>query len=310
MRLEPVRAPDALHGADANPGRPRHSRTGPVRRFVQQRLHGQRDDTLGDRGIELRDARRPRFVAQKSVHAFGGETLLPAPDAGLGLARLAHDRVRPGAPGAQQNDLRPPDMLLRCVAVFDQSDEPIKVGGRDGYGNARAHAANSHAASPTGIPLGIQCQTRSTRGLYGGRISAFLSSDAGRSIPSGARSELPLWLFLMIDWPLMASVGLVAARLLLSITFLVAAGGKLVHPVGGRQTLIDFGVPHLAAGLATALPLVELTIGSALIVGRFAWFGSVGALTLLLLFALAIGANLAVGRAPVCNCFGTILQRP
>lgn len=114
----------------------------------------------------------------------------------------------------------------------------------------------------------------------------------------------------MIDWPLMASVGLVAARLLLSITFLVAAGGKLVHPVGGRQTLIDFGVPHLAAGLATALPLVELTIGSALIVGRFAWFGSVGALTLLLLFALAIGANLAVGRAPVCNCFGAIHSAP
>ena len=156
MRLEPVRAPDALHRADTDAGRPGHCQTGPVRRFVRRRLHGRRDDALGDRGIELRDARRPRLVAQKSVHAFGGETLLPAPDAGLGLARLAHDRVRPGALGAQQYDLRPPDMLLRRVAVLDQSAEPIKVGGRDGNGNARAHAANSHAASPQGIPLGIQ----------------------------------------------------------------------------------------------------------------------------------------------------------
>ena len=152
MRLEPVSPPDALHGADADASRPGHCRPGPMRRLVRRRLHGQRHDTLGDRGIELRDARRPRFVAQKSVHAFGGETLLPAPDAGLGLARLAHDRVRPGAPGAQQYDLRPPDMLLRRVAVFDQSEEPIKVGGRDGYGNARAHAANSHAATQSGIP--------------------------------------------------------------------------------------------------------------------------------------------------------------
>jgi hypothetical protein len=90
------------------------------------------------------------LVAQKSVHAFSGETVLPAPDAGLGLARLAHDRVRSGALGAQQYDLCPPDMFLRRVAVFDQSAEPIKLGGRDGNGNARAHAADSHAASPTG----------------------------------------------------------------------------------------------------------------------------------------------------------------
>ena len=92
------------------------------------------------------------------------------------------------APRAQQYDLRPPDMLLRCVAVFDQSDEPIKVGGRDGYGNARAHA-DSHAASPTGIPLGIQMSERSlgprrnrpSSSSEAALLSHFRSFDGGRA---------------------------------------------------------------------------------------------------------------------------------
>ena len=40
--------------------------------------------------------------------------------------------------------------------VFDQIAKPIKVGGRDGKRNTRSHAADSHAASPPGIPVGIQ----------------------------------------------------------------------------------------------------------------------------------------------------------
>ena len=125
-------------------------------RFVRRFLHGQSHDPLGDRGIELRDARGPRLVAQKSVHALGGEPFLPAPDAGLGLADLAHDRVRADPIRAQQHDPRPPHVLLRRVAVFDQSMKPIKVGGRDGNGNAGSHAPDSHAASPPGIPTGTQ----------------------------------------------------------------------------------------------------------------------------------------------------------
>ena len=97
MRLEPVRTPDALHGADAHACRSAHRRTGPVGRFARRGLHGQRDNALGDRRIELGDARGSRLVAQKPVHAFGGEPFLPAPDAGLGFAGLAHDRIRPDA---------------------------------------------------------------------------------------------------------------------------------------------------------------------------------------------------------------------
>src|SRR5215213_6010849 len=46
-----------------------------------------------------------------------GEALLPAPDAGLRLARPAHDLDRADTVRRQQQDLGPPDMLLRAVAV-------------------------------------------------------------------------------------------------------------------------------------------------------------------------------------------------
>ena len=111
MGLEPMCAPDALDRGDADAGRLGHRRASPVRRFARGRLHCQRDDARGDQRIELQDARGPRLVVEKSVHAFSGETPLPAPDAGLGLARLAHDRVRPGPLGAEQNDLRSPGLL-------------------------------------------------------------------------------------------------------------------------------------------------------------------------------------------------------
>ena len=149
-------APDALDRGDADPGRLGHRRVGPVRLFARRRFHGERDDTFGERRIELGDARGPRLIVQKSVHAFGSEALLPAPDASLRLAGLSHDRVRPEPFGAKHHDLRPPHVLLRRVAVLDQSSEPIDIGGRDGKGNAGSHAADSHAASPPGISTGIQ----------------------------------------------------------------------------------------------------------------------------------------------------------
>ena len=133
--LEPVSTPDALHRRNADADGLGHRRAGPMCRLARRFLHGQRDDTLGDGRIELRNARAPRFVAQKPLHAFGNETLLPAPDTGLGLAGLAHDRVRAEALGAEQHDLRPPHVLLRRVAVLDQIAKPIKVGGRDGNRN-------------------------------------------------------------------------------------------------------------------------------------------------------------------------------
>ena len=151
VRLEPMGAPDALHGRDADTGRFGHRRARPVRRFGKRRLHGQRHDAFGDSGIKLRDARRPRLVAQEAFEALSGEAFLPAPDTGLGLARLAHDRVRAQPFRAQQDNPRPPDMLLRSVAVADQGAEPIKIDVREGKGDASSHPPN-FTPPPTGNP--------------------------------------------------------------------------------------------------------------------------------------------------------------
>jgi hypothetical protein len=87
--LKSVGARDALHGRDADAGCLRYRCARPMRGFGHRRLHRQRHDAFGDSGIKLRDARRPRLVAQQPFKALVGKAFLTAPDAGLGLARLA-----------------------------------------------------------------------------------------------------------------------------------------------------------------------------------------------------------------------------
>jgi len=119
-------------------------------------LHRQRDDGRADRRIELWHARGPRLVAQKPTRAFGGESFLSALHAALGSGGLTHDRVRVGSLGTEQNDLRPPDVLLWSAWVVDQITKPINLGRGDVKGNAGSHAPDSHSASPPGLSPGIQ----------------------------------------------------------------------------------------------------------------------------------------------------------
>ena len=97
------------------------------------------------------EMRGKRLVAQKALEALVGEAFLPAPDAGLGLADVAHDRARADAFGRQQHYLCASDALLRRVAVFDESSQPSPMGKCDRKGNAGSHPPDSHAASPRGI---------------------------------------------------------------------------------------------------------------------------------------------------------------
>lgn len=108
--------------------------------------------------IEGRAWRRARdgLVAQKALEALAGEAFLPAADAGLGLAGVAHDRARADAFGHQQHDLCAPDVLLRRVAVFDENSQPSPISKCDRKGNAGTHPPDSHAASPRGILNRIQ----------------------------------------------------------------------------------------------------------------------------------------------------------
>jgi uncharacterized membrane protein YphA (DoxX/SURF4 family)/peroxiredoxin len=100
-------------------------------------------------------------------------------------------------------------------------------------------------------------------------------------------------------------------RLVLSLVFVVAAAGKLVNLNRTRRTLIDFRVPRrLVRPAAWLLPLAELSVAFALLVGPAARFGAIAAAGLLLLFMAGIVAAMSRGEAPDCNCFGQIGSAP
>jgi methylamine dehydrogenase accessory protein MauD len=104
---------------------------------------------------------------------------------------------------------------------------------------------------------------------------------------------------------------LLVARLLLALVFLVAGVAKLADRPGSHQAIVDFGLPgRLAVPLGVLLPLAELAVAASLILTATAWWGALGALTLLLVFVVGIGANLARGRKPDCHCFGQLRSSP
>ena len=104
---------------------------------------------------------------------------------------------------------------------------------------------------------------------------------------------------------------LLVARLLLALVFAVAGVAKLVDRTGSRQAIIDFGLPRaLASPLGILLPLCELAVAATLITPPTAWWGAIGALVLLLVFVVGIGANLARGHKPDCHCFGQLHSAP
>lgn len=107
------------------------------------------------------------------------------------------------------------------------------------------------------------------------------------------------------------SIALLIARLLLSLTFLIAGVAKLTDLQSSRKAMRDFGVPaRLAPALGTALPVAELAVAVALVPRLSAWWGALGAAGLLLLFTGAISVNMAQGRKPDCNCFGQLHSEP
>lgn len=102
-----------------------------------------------------------------------------------------------------------------------------------------------------------------------------------------------------------------ALRIILAGTFGLAGVAKLRDYAGSRQAMIAFGVPPgLARLLAVPLPLIELSTAIALIFPNSAWWGSLSALALLLIFTAAIAINLIRGRTPECHCFGQLHSKP
>jgi peroxiredoxin/uncharacterized membrane protein YphA (DoxX/SURF4 family) len=101
------------------------------------------------------------------------------------------------------------------------------------------------------------------------------------------------------------------ARLILSAVFGVAGVAKLADRAGSETASRNFGVPSsLAPFVARLLPLAELVLAFALVVGSSAWWAGIAALALLSAFLLGIGFNLARGQAPECHCFGQLHSEP
>jgi uncharacterized membrane protein YphA (DoxX/SURF4 family) len=100
------------------------------------------------------------------------------------------------------------------------------------------------------------------------------------------------------------------APLCLAAVFVVAALTKLADPARTRASLVGFGVPRAAWPLTGVLIASELAIAAALVPGASRFAAAVGALTLLTILTIAVGANLARGRAPEFHCFGRLSRGP
>jgi thiol-disulfide isomerase/thioredoxin/uncharacterized membrane protein YphA (DoxX/SURF4 family) len=104
---------------------------------------------------------------------------------------------------------------------------------------------------------------------------------------------------------------LFAARILLAGIFLLAGISKLFDRRGSREALIGFGVPEdFARWLGVVLPIAECIVAVSLLPATTAWWGAVGALSMLTLFVIGITVSLARGRRPNCHCFGQIHSAP
>ena len=104
--------------------------------------------------------------------------------------------------------------------------------------------------------------------------------------------------------------GLLLARCLLAVTFLVAGTAKVANRRASIQALRDFGIPRLAQPLIPLLAPVEITVAAGFLFAAFAWYAAWASVALLLLFIAGIAANLARGRQPTCNCFGQLHSKP
>lgn len=98
-------------------------------------------------------------------------------------------------------------------------------------------------------------------------------------------------------------------RVCLSVLFVVAALAKLMDLPGTRAGIAGFGMgPRLAGILSVALPVTELCVALLLVLAPLP--GAAAAAALLLMFSLVVVVNLLQGRAPACNCFGSMSETP
>ncbi|MGH3773396.1 MAG: MauE/DoxX family redox-associated membrane protein [Pseudonocardiaceae bacterium] len=96
------------------------------------------------------------------------------------------------------------------------------------------------------------------------------------------------------------------ARLGLAAVFLVSGALKAVDPAQTRIAVSAYEVlpPSLVGPVATALPLVELALGTLLLAGAFTRWVALASAVLLLVLMTAVAQSWARGLSIDCGCFG------
>ena len=166
VRLQPVRAPDALHraGADADQPRPWPRRSNASSRPAGRRSWSASTTRAATSAPERRDARGAGLVAQQPFDPRRHEPLLPAPD-----RHLAHPACRMISavpwPSAVNSTIRARHTcFLRAVPIRHDRFKTGTIGGTHIDDDPFAHAPSlldRHAVSPPQI--GLVCQILSTR---------------------------------------------------------------------------------------------------------------------------------------------------
>ncbi len=96
------------------------------------------------------------------------------------------------------------------------------------------------------------------------------------------------------------------ARLGLGAVFLVSGALKVVDPAQTRVAVQAYELlpPGLVGPVAMALPLVELALGTLLVVGAFTWWAGLASALLLVVLMAGVGQAWARGLSIDCGCFG------
>jgi hypothetical protein len=156
VRLKAVRPPDALDRTRANTDGFRHHRGRPVGCLGGRVGLGERHDVLGDVCSQRRDARGSRLITQQAVVAHPHEAFLQAPRTGLRLSGPAHDLVGAEADSAQQDDLCPPDVPMRRIAIPRECGQTAAINRLECDGNSGSRPPDSHASSQARNPSKFQ----------------------------------------------------------------------------------------------------------------------------------------------------------
>jgi uncharacterized membrane protein YphA (DoxX/SURF4 family) len=96
------------------------------------------------------------------------------------------------------------------------------------------------------------------------------------------------------------------ARLLLGVVFVVAGALKVPDPAAALRAVRAYRLlpETLVAPVAFGLPVVEIAVGLALLVGVFVRTAALAAAVLLAVFVVAVGSAWARGLQIDCGCFG------